>query len=209
MITNTCKLADAPQTEQDLCTAHNSLGYNRYLRHHGILPRPENICSIRVSIEHTLRILCNPAMGQFIKGEAGADQDSSTPPLARSAILRRHDKTCCVAKDLFRLLHEPCSSVPCTVEADIVSQIKRNAGELYRSPAISHACLTTAAERMGHTWRIQNMAQTQDIETKAGSEVEMEEQERDAVTAPRLVRVHSEDSAAISYAMASTRESWI
>jgi hypothetical protein len=130
---NTCGLVDAPEVERGLCTAHNSVGYHRYLRHHGLLPRPLDASNIRISVQHSLQILTDPDMGHFIRGGAVADKSSSISQLARPAILRRHNDTCRIEKGLSRVIDESSTSALNDVETALIAQVRRNAGEFYVS----------------------------------------------------------------------------
>ena len=50
---NTCRLPEAPTVEQDICTATNSLAYQRFLRKHGLLPVSTSFQSLRTTL-HSL-----------------------------------------------------------------------------------------------------------------------------------------------------------
>jgi hypothetical protein len=179
---NTCGLTAAPKVERDLCTSHNSVGYHRYLRHYGLLPRPLDASKIRESVQHTLRILTDPAARQFIRGGAVADKSSSVSQLARPAILRRHNETCCIEKGLFRVIDDSFNFAPNDLETELIAQIKRNAGKFHVSSCMFCPCLILPAERMGHEWRRQNMASPSPawvVDTGVGPEAEVEDQEED------------------------------
>jgi hypothetical protein len=140
---STCRLTSASQAEQELCTARSFHGFYRYLQHHGLYPRPETAKSVRESVHHIRQILMSPDVAQYLRGCVITFTGSSIPASAQQLLLDRHSKTCRIEEELSRRLRAVFKTVPHAAEAELVRQMRRNAGK----PLLSHRsnCFTSSA----------------------------------------------------------------
>ena len=159
---NTCRLSEAPTAEQEICTATNSLAYQRFLNKHGLLPVSTSFQSLRTtlhsltcSVTQLVRLLTGDEMFEGLQETYGGvdivtsaieevrklpeksasrNIDRIQPAIRVSAV---HGRTCHIGTRLKWEIDDILDKHAKGVDArDVIAQLRANAGML--SPGTVH-----------------------------------------------------------------------